>query len=331
VQSNSGFTYNGIHYVSWLPDEYTNFGQPTGNATKAMDSLASTGATWVSVLVTCYQANMTSTVISCDPQKTPTDAALTYAIQQLHARGLKVMLKPHVDPIEAGWRGQFNPTDSSAWFDSYNVFITHYAQLAETLAVEAFVVGTEYKLLTGPSNQARWRTIINNVRGRYSGMLTYAANATEAEDEFTQVQFWDALDLIGLNVYFPLTDGDTPEVDELVSAWTDNANGDNLVQLVQDVHGANNKPVLFTEVGYRSITGANKQPWDWQSAGPYDPVEQANCYEAFLQVWSQQASWMQGGFWWDWPIPAPAPNDTGYTPQSKPASQVLANRFSASR
>lgn len=330
MQSKSGFWYDGIHYVSWSRNEYSNRDQPTGNATNAMDSLAATGATWVGLLVTWYQANVTSTSIAPVAQKTPTDAALKYAIQQLHARGLKVILKPHVDAIDGSWRGNFKPSDASAWFSSYNAFITHYAQLAATDGVEAFVVGTEYQLLSGPANQTYWHSVIVNIRLQYSGPLTYAANATGPADEFAELSFWDELDLLGLNAYFPLTSSDSPALDELVSAWTHNANGDNLVQIVQNLHTAHDKPVVFTEIGYRSVAGSNKSPWDWRSSGSYDPYEQANCYEAFFQVWGQYASWMNGAFWWDWPIPPPLPNHTGYTPQSKPASQVLATWFSPS-
>ena len=294
-----------------------------------MNNLAGTGANWVGVLVTWYQANATSTTIAPDALKTPTDEALTYAVQQLHARGLKVMLKPHVDAADGSWRGQFNPSDPSAWFDTYKAFITHYAEVADTLAAEGIVVGTEYKLLSGAANQTRWLAVIANIRSKYSGLLTYAANASGPGDEFSQVSFWEALDLVGLNAYFPLTNSESPGLDEAASAWTRNVNGDNLVQLVEDVQIANNKPVLFTEIGYRSVKGANKQPWEWQSAAPYDSTEQANCYEAFFEVWSQCASWMKGAFWWDWPILPPTPSDTGYTPQSKSASQVLAKWFGA--
>ena len=45
-----------------------------------------------------------------------------------------------------------------------------------------------------------WWELIANIRQSYSGQLTYAANF----DNYQEVYFWDQLDLIGINAYFPL-------------------------------------------------------------------------------------------------------------------------------
>ena len=44
----------------------------------------------------------------------------------------------------------------------------------------------------------------------YSGPLTYAANGCEPADEFTSVSFWGQVDLLGADVYTPLTDKTNP-------------------------------------------------------------------------------------------------------------------------
>jgi hypothetical protein len=327
----SGFAFNGIHYVSWWRDEYANYGQATGPATSSMDDLAATGANWAGVLVTCYQANATATAIYTDPQKTPDDSAVSYAIQQLHDRGVKVMLKPHVDGADGSWRGQFNPSDAGAWFNSYSTFMLHYAALAQSLGVEGLILGTEYTLLSGAADQAYWHNLIGAIRDVFMGILTYAANATYSDDEFTRVSFWDKLDLIGLDAYFPLTGAPNPSLTDLVAAWSRNANGNNLIETIHNIALAYNKPIIFTEVGYKSVSGSNTQPWNAALAGGYDPEEQANCYEAFFEVWPQFSSWMQGVFWWDWPVAPPSSTDTDYTPRGKPAEEVLKKWYGPAR
>lgn len=187
-------------------------------------------------------------------------------------------------------------------------------------------MGTELKMLSS-GNLEFWSEMIDDLRSQYTGLLTYAANANDIDDEFAHVVFWDQLDLIGLDGYFPLTTADHPSVDELVAAWAGNCNGENMVDAVQQIQGTYNKPVIFTEVGYRSAAGCNKQPWNWEAAGEYNPQDQANCYEAFFEVWSQQVSYMQGAFWWDWPVAPPANTASEYTPQGKPAAEVLTNWF----
>ena len=92
--------------------------------------------------------------------------------------------------------------------------------------------------------------------------------------------------------------------------------------------GSHGKPVVFTEIGYRSADGTNRAPWEWTSAPPYDPGEQADCYDAAFTAWLPERAWMQGFFWWSWDVPAPTADDTGYTPREKPAGELLRQRYS---
>jgi uncharacterized protein (TIGR03437 family) len=323
AQSKSGFEYNGIVHVSWQPNEYTNAaGAPSREA------LAATHANWASVLVTWYQSNTGSTTIAAN-NTTPSDNALVQAIQELHNKGLKVMLKPHVDLSQdpSHWRGQIDPQDKDAWFASYTPFIVKYAQMAETQQVEGLCIGTELVMMSGSVNQARWYAVIDAIRGVYHGLLTYAANATWAADEFTSVSFWDRLDLIGLDGYFPLTHQSDPSLAQLVAAWHSNWQGLDIVAAVENLHNAHpEKPVIFTEIGYRSFAGTNIAPYSYtDTTGPADLTEQRNCYDAFYTVWSQQASWVKGVFWWAWSVNPPGPNDIDYNPRGKPAEDVLRN------
>ena len=51
------------------------------------------------------------------------------------------------------------------------------------------------------SDAEPWQEITSLVRGKYGAPLTYAANWDEVE----QVQFFDSLDLIGVDAYYPLS------------------------------------------------------------------------------------------------------------------------------
>ncbi|NOX45222.1 MAG: glycoside hydrolase, partial [Caldiserica bacterium] len=83
------------------------------------------------------------------------------------------------------------------------------------------------------------------------------------------------------------------------------------------------------EVGYRSLDGALRAPWDRTSVGEPDPGEQALGYRAFFEaVWGKHP-WFAGAFFWRWELEPTAggPGDTGYTPQNKPAEGVLRHYF----
>jgi hypothetical protein len=86
--------------------------------------------------------------------------------------------------------------------------------------------------------------------------------------------------------------------------------------------------VVFTEVGYRSADGTNSAPWDFSSTWGPDLQEQADCYEALFSVlWNE--TWWAGAFLWNWETDPNAGglSDTGYTPQRKPAEQVLRSHY----
>ena len=274
------------------------------------------------MLATWYMPSRTDSVIAPLDLKTPTDETVIQAIRELRAAGVDVMLKPHVDVLDGTWRGAIRPADAEAWFASYTAFIVHYARLAQQSGVEMLCIGTELATMTDARHAARWAAVIAAVRAAYGGPLTYAANAVGAADEYASVSFWRLLDLAGLDAHTPLTGSTSPTVDDLVRGWSSNRNGENMVAAFRNWGDSLGKPVIFTELGYRSADGTNRAPYDAEAVAPYDPGEQADCYEAAFRVWSRE-TWMRGILWWDWPVPVPAAGDTGYSPRGKPAEDVL--------
>ncbi len=325
AQSRTGFTYDGIVRAVYSDDD---LGTPGDS--EYVNFLDGTGAGYVAITIEWFVPTATSNTISPSSTQTATDAQLIAAIQQYHALGIKVVLKPHVDLINySTWRGQLAPTDLAAWFASYQAYLEHYADIAQQYGVEAFSVGTELKSLSVASNLSYWQTVIAAVRSDYTGPLMYGANATGAGDEFTTVSFWSLVDILGVDGYFGLTDLNNPTVAQLETAWTDSSSrytgpGFNAVAALKNLSSEYNKPVVFTEVGYESSTGTNQQPYAGIDNG-YDPTEQENCYTAFFNVFAPQSSWMRGVFWWalQLPVPVAGGNDQGWVMDGKPAGTIV--------
>ncbi|MEW5959983.1 MAG: hypothetical protein AB1801_19860, partial [Chloroflexota bacterium] len=249
-----------------------------------------------------------------------------HVIAKAHALGLKVMLKPHVDLLASGqWRGQIGEefeteAEWDAWFNSYQNFIRHYADLAETYGVDQFAVGTE--LVGTTHREDDWRAIIAAVRQRYHGPITYAALY---DGEETGITWWDAVDYIGVDAYYELTDKNDPSVEELRQGWTAP------VTTLTNLADRWDKPIIFTEIGYRSLDGANQQPWDSLAEGNIDLQEQADAYRAaFESVYNRP--WFAGMFWWDWSTNPDKGGvcDNDYTPYGKPAEDILRTWYGAS-
>lgn len=107
--------------------------------------MAETNTEYVAITVWWLQKNITSTQIYAKSGWTATNESLAMVIQKAHELGMKVMLKPMVDPedVYTHWRGEIPPT--TEWFKSYRTFISAYAQFAEENSVDLFCVGCEFK------------------------------------------------------------------------------------------------------------------------------------------------------------------------------------------
>jgi hypothetical protein len=155
------------------------------------------------------------------------------------------------------------------------------------------------------------------VRGVYGGRVTYCANWHEAE----AVGFWDALDFVGVQAYYPLP-AERPSRTALTIAWNP------LVERLARLHAATGKRVVFTEVGYKSLAGSLREPWRWDTAGTPDYALQSDAYDAmFASVWKKP--WFGGAFIWKWhpdlgaPEAPPQGREGDFTPQGKPALRVI--------
>ncbi len=237
-------------------------------------------------------------------------------------RGIKNMLKPHLW-VRDSWPGDIkmkSEEDWKTWFDQYALFILHYAELAEKLKIEILCIGTE--LHQSISHESDWRILIAKIRTTYHGKLIYAANFNE---EYEHVKFWDALDYIGVQAYFPLSKKQDVSVRDLTEGWKDH------LSQIEKIQRKFNKPVIFTEIGYKSTNDTAIEPWKWPEVSDVEKASdqaQANCYEAFfLATWNKK--WLEGVYFWKW-YPHGARGrfvQADFTPQGKPAEKVMAEWF----
>ena len=235
--------------------------------------------------------------------------------------GYKVMIKPHVWVRGEGWPGEFKlegEDDWQKWEDEYTRYVLRYAGIADSLDADLLCIGTEFREAV-KARPEYWLKLIDKVKKIYSGDLTYAANW----DNYREVQFWDQLDYIGIDAYFPLTEAKQPEVVDLRNAWKPHQ--EELLSISEDL----GKQILFTEYGYRSVEFCTKGPWESAGDRPVNMVAQKNAYEALYQTFWYQP-WFAGGFLWKWHPDhenAGGVADRKFTPQNKHAQHVVAKWY----
>ncbi|MBC8044834.1 MAG: hypothetical protein IAF08_15455 [Rhizobacter sp.] len=301
---------NGVSFVS----------PPRGLEAGVMKPIKDVGANWIAISPFAFSRAGEPAVTFNSPRQWWGERAEGVAaiVKAARTEKLKVMLKPHVWVREQGWAGDFTLTSESdwkVWEQSYEIYILTMARLADSLRIELFCVGTEYRKATTLRPQF-WKSLIAKVRAVYKGKLTYAANWDEYED----IAFWSDLDYIGINAYFPLVDSDTPSVTMLLAAWKVPA------LAIKTVQQKFSKPVIFTEYGYQSTNRAVWKQWELEGKWfkPVNLAAQVNGYEALYQaVWRE--AWFAGGFIWKWypKRDAGGESNTDYTPQRKPVEATI--------
>lgn len=245
-------------------------------------------------------------------------------IEYAHDLKIKVMLKPHVWVRGQGWAGDYTLSSQEEWdlwYHDYSDYILTYAKLAEKMRVELFCIGTEYRKATTLQTDL-WIKLISEIRKVYTGKLTYAANW----DNYQKISFWDKLDYIGIDAYFPLNSEKTPKVNALLLDWK--AHKSDIEALAKQY----NTPILFTEFGYESRDYAADGHWKYDiDTLSVNLNGQTNAYQAIYQsFWNE--SWFMGGFLWKWH--ANHENSGGlenkhFTPQNKPVELIIKKHYSS--
>jgi len=263
------------------------------------------------------------------------DSSWIRRIKLVRSKGFKVFVKPHVwldEPSAGKWRSDIAPVNDenwALWKASYRDFMLRYAKIAEQTQAEMFCIGTEFSKLS-VNKPTFWKEIIQEVRTIYSGKITYAANWY---DEYEKITFWDDLDFIGIQAYFPLVKNKNPTVQQISKGWN------KYLSHMESITKKYNRPILFTEMGYKSTADSAIKPWEWidysnRETKKESPETQANCYAAFFNtVWKKE--WFAGVHIWQ--LRNDYESDRSerrrnrvhldFTPQGKIAEGVIAKGF----
>lgn len=239
------------------------------------------------------------------------------AIDRVKASGRGVMLKPQVWFWGGHYTGHLDMETQSDWElleQSYEQYILSFAELAESKQVRIFCIGTEMTNWV-EKRPAYWSRLINRVKSLYSGKITYAANW----DSYGRIPFWDELDLIGVDAYFPLSEEKHASLEQIRNGWQP------WKEAMRKLAQKHDKKLMFTEYGYRSTTYNVKEPWSEGVSQEVDLQNQERAYRAlYLEFWNED--WFAGGFLWKWyqnDFERGGEKDPNFTPQHKPVEALI--------
>ncbi len=309
------------------------------DSTTSFEFLHRNNIDWVTIVPWGYQENCNSAEVGHNRgdsiQLLKTNKMYHDQIKQLQKAGFKVFIKPHIwilNPGAGKWRSDIMPSSEKEWKKwrvTYREFILRYLEVAIEADAEMFCIGTELTRLTMEESDF-WNELIEEVRLRYSGKITYAANWYK---EYEAVSFWDKLDYIGVQAYFPLVNKKLPSVSEISKGWN------KYKPSLEAKSEKYNKPILFTEIGYKSCEDSAIHPWEWiedhnGTEKKHSAITQENCYKSFFNtIWPEP--WFAGAHLWQWNTYYVDRNmentNIDFTPQGKPAENVIGIGFARTK
>ena len=240
-----------------------------------------------------------------------TTRGIIKSIELAQKQGLKLMIKPQIWVIGEGWVGDFKIEKEQEWViweKAYTKYILEYARIANDYNVEILCIGTELK---HPSKRVKfWEKLIRDVRLIYKGKLTYASNW----DDYNQVDFWQSLDFIGVDAYFPICEQQDCSEEEI------KINCEKHIEKLHEFSMNKGKKVLFCEFGFGSHKNCMNMPWE--SSGVYDEDFQKRAYEGFFKhYWNEK--FVAGGFLWKWKTTSDPHPSTSFGIEGKKAEAVV--------
>lgn len=287
---------------------------------KDTESVVNANANWVALMPFGFMPNATTPTVSFNKKRQwwgETAIGIKTTSTLFQKKKIKRMLKPQIWIRGGVFTGTISMPTEKDWLlfeKNYEDFILHYAKLAQNENIELFCMGTELTLFVQKRPEF-WKNLIAKTKQVYKGKITYAANW----DSYTNATFWQEIDYIGIDAYFPLSTAKTPSVTELKQAWLKTKTA------LKNYSQKKQKPIIFTEFGYRSVDYSAKEPWDSEVIGNYNHTAQQNALTAVFETfWNEP--WFAGGFLWKWfdnHADVGGNNHTGFTVQNKTTENLI--------
>ncbi|MFQ5570889.1 MAG: hypothetical protein ACE5G0_14510 [Rhodothermales bacterium] len=303
---------------------------------RAMDGAVRIGAGWSGIVAAAFYERINPLPVI---RPFNNDLSLTseadYAaiVGAAHAKGLKVF---HEESVAPGFSLRPGELDSleimrtqpqwwDRWFTEWETYLLSRAELAEKYGVEMFslMLGVEetFRPVAFPQYGERWRDIITQVRGRYSGKI-----AVTLFVDVGNLNFLEALDVLVVDVALGgviegrVSDVKDPTLDELKGVIEEEFNViENVASGIVPVHY-----ILIATSDDGQIFPEPPLP-----PSERDFQEQVRYFEAFFQALEDEP-WIQGMFSerWAWFDEMDYPGIffdliTGDSPRSKPAEEVI--------
>ena len=131
--------------------------------------------------------------------------------------------------------------------------------------------------------------------------------------------FWDALDVIGIQGYFPIAKNQNPTEADLRNGW------DRLVKELRAYAKKMDRNIVFTELGYNQSYKAASEPWTYLVDDDGARALQEMCWRVALEAIENEPR-IAGALLWKW-FPNPRPFGRDFQLATSRIMPIIANAW----
>ena len=303
----------GVTFGFYAPVGYMG----SEKAMAEIDAIAAAGANWVTVVPIVWQDSYCADFQYKDFAHSQSDIDLKDAIDYIHAKGLKVQLRPMLECKDGiGRLGVWMMKDRermpgrvcdyrTKWFRSMVERSVYYARIAERTKCELFCLDSELDKMV--EENEKWKSVVAAVRKVYSGPVTSCHTLHTGAVDFKKFLadknhwFYD-LDFLSISYYCQARKRDEIGVDLSVDDMRERLSP--ALANMREIAEMYGRPILMGECGCTSSQGGAAAPSGYVTK-VVDEVEQARYIEALFKTFKDEP-WCLGFHWWKWDQHCPA-------------------------
>lgn len=228
-------------------------------------------------------------------------------IKALKGSNIKIILEAYPWIANGSkYETNFDPSNKEVFFNNWQKKVIKPILKKVAIPYKVFAVNVASNFVHLYSYYDYWDNIINYVRENYKGFITYKVSwwYTASWDKNSYKNFQEVLnnktlgkvDFISIAAYFELSNKEYSTVPELKNDLYSTSRFDrkqDVVNQLYELHVKWNKPIFFGELGFPRKDGAAIEPWNENISNKENNLEQANCFKAYEEVFSDK-KWLMG-------------------------------------
>lgn len=239
----------------------------------------------------------------------------TWLLKKLKGTNINIILEPYPWIANGSeYETNFNPNNKEDFFESWknDALKPLIDKIAIPYHVDAVNIATSFTMLE--EYEDKLCELVDFTKKYYKGLVTYRTsfwNTTNWNNEELMLQqedlrikyekklnnkIFSKVDFISIASYFELSDNEQNTVEELTQYISESNKFGRKQKIKEEVEGFYHKwqkPVFFGELGFPRTDGAAVEPWNPYRSSNINNQEQANCFEAYKNVYSAE-NWFLG-------------------------------------